>query len=109
MTRRASRDHTPAFKAKVAPAAIKDEMTLAQLSKHFDVHPNQITAWKALLQEGAADVFGAGSGAGRARPAIDVRRSQPPCARALSIGLDEIDASASAFRIPAHELPVQSR
>jgi transposase len=38
----------------VALAAIKGEMTLTQLAEHFDVHPNQITAWKALLQEGAA-------------------------------------------------------
>ena len=71
MTRRARRNHTPAFKAKVALAAIKGEMTLAQLAEHFDVHPNQITAWKALLQEGAANVFGAGSGP--TLPAIDVK------------------------------------
>jgi transposase-like protein len=43
----------PAFKAKVALAAVKGEMTLAQLAEHFDVHPNQITTWKAQLQEGA--------------------------------------------------------
>jgi transposase len=72
MTRRARRNHTPAFKAKVALAAIGGEMTLAQLAEHFDVHPNQITAWKALLLEGAADVFGAGSG-GPTPPAIDVK------------------------------------
>ena len=73
MTRRARRNHTPAFKAKVALAAIKGEMTLAQLAEHFDVHPNQITAWKALLQEGAANVFAAGGGDGPALPAIDVK------------------------------------
>ena len=73
MTRRARRNHTSAFKAKVALAAIKGEMTVAQLAKHFDVHPNQITAWKALLQEGAVDVFGAGSGGGPTPPAIDVK------------------------------------
>ena len=73
MTRRPRRTHTPAFTAKVALAAIKGEMTLAQLAEHFDVHPNQITAWKALLQEGAADVFGSGSGAGPTLPAIDVK------------------------------------
>ena len=71
MTRRARRNHTPAFKAKVALAAIKGDLTLAQLAEHFDVHPNQITTWKTLLQEGAADVFGAGGGA--APPAIDVK------------------------------------
>ena len=73
MTRPARRNHTSAFKAKVALAAIKGEMTVAQLAEHFDVHPNQITAWKALLQEGAAGVFGAGSGGGPTPPAIDVK------------------------------------
>jgi transposase len=73
MTRRPRRNHTPAFKAKVALAAIKGEMTLAQLAEHFDVHPNQITAWKALLAEGAAEVFGAGSGGGQTLPAVDVK------------------------------------
>ena len=71
MTRRPRRNHTPAFKAKVALAAIKGEMTLAQLAEHFDVHPNQVTAWKALLLEGAADVFGGGGGP--TPPAIDVK------------------------------------
>ncbi len=44
MTRRARRNHTPAFKAQVALAAIKGELTLGQLAEQFDVHPNQITA-----------------------------------------------------------------
>ena len=45
LSKRARRQHAPAFKAKVALAAIKGEMTLAQLAEHFDVHPNQITQW----------------------------------------------------------------
>ena len=72
MSRRARRTHTPAFRAKVALAAIKGEMTLAQLAEHFDVHPNQITQWKVQLQELAANVFGPG-GQGTAQPAIDVK------------------------------------
>jgi transposase len=72
MKRRPRRNHTPAFKAKVALAAIKGDRTLAQLSEHFDVHPNQITTWKAQLEGGAADVFGAGSGKA-AEPVVDVK------------------------------------
>ncbi len=52
MTRRPRRNHSPAFKAKVALAAVKGEKTLAELAQQFDVHPNQITAWKAQLGGG---------------------------------------------------------
>ena len=62
MSRRARRNHTPAFKAKVAIAAIKGDRTLGELAEQFDVHPNQITTWKAQLEGGAADVFGSGNG-----------------------------------------------
>src|SRR5260221_6484879 len=73
MTRRPRRNHTPAFKAKVAIAAIKGDRTLTQLAEQFDVHPNQITLWKAQLEDGAADVFGPGGGKGAAPPAVDVK------------------------------------
>jgi transposase len=72
MSRRPRRNHTPAFKAKVALAAVKGERTIAQLAEHFDVHPNQITAWKAQLEGGASEVFGSGSAA-PAAPAVDVK------------------------------------
>jgi transposase len=73
MSRRARRNHTPAFKAKVALAAINGEMTLSELAQLFDVHPNQITAWKAQLQEGAVNVFGPG---GRQRSGATCRRRE---------------------------------
>jgi transposase len=57
----------------VALAAIKGDRTLAQLAEQFDVHPNQITSWKAQLESGAADVFGAGGGSSAAQPAVDVK------------------------------------
>jgi transposase len=50
MNRRPRRNHTATFKAKVALAAIKGDRTLAQLAEQFDVHPNQITSWKAQLR-----------------------------------------------------------
>ena len=71
MTKRTRRTHSPAFKAKVALAAIKGEKTLAELAQQFAVHPNQITAWKAQLVGGAAEVFGASGGA--TAPAVDVK------------------------------------
>jgi transposase len=73
MTRRPRRNHTPAFKAKVALAAIKGDRTLAQLAEQFDIHPNQTTSWKAQLEGGAADVFGPGGGKGAAQPTVDVK------------------------------------
>jgi len=57
MTRRKRRNHSSAFKAKVALAAVKGEHTLAELSEKFDVHPNQIQDWKKRLVESAEDVF----------------------------------------------------
>ena len=73
MSRRARRNHTPAFKAKVALAAIRGQNTVADLAQHFDVHPNQITQWKTQLQEGAAGVFGSAAGIGDNTPPIDVK------------------------------------
>ena len=73
MTRRARRTHSPAFKAKVALAAIKGEKTLAELAQQYDVHPNQITAWKAELAEGAAGVFGSGPARISAAPVVDLK------------------------------------
>src|SRR5262245_23546083 len=72
MSRRPRRNHAPGFKAKVALAAIKGDRTLAELAEHFDVHPNQITTWKAQLENGAADIFNP-NGATTAQPAIDVK------------------------------------
>ena len=73
MSRRPRRNHTPAFKAKVALAAVRGELTLAELAQQFDVHPNQVTQWKAQLLEGAAGVFGSAAGSGLAAPAVDLK------------------------------------
>ncbi len=59
--KRPRRNHSPAFKAKVALEALKGEKTVAQLAAHYDVHANQITSWKTQLLENAAGIFGAGA------------------------------------------------
>lgn len=71
MTRRTRRNHTPAFKAKVALAALKGDKTLSELSQHFDVHTKQISAWRAQLLEGASGVFG-GEPTTASAPSVDV-------------------------------------
>ena len=77
-TKRTRRNHRPALKAKVALAAVKGEKTLAELASQFDVHPNQITTWRAQLMGGAAGVFGPDGHNEPAEPAIDVKTCATP-------------------------------
>jgi transposase len=72
MARRPWRNHRPAFKAKVAVAAIKCEKTLLEVAQAFDVHPNQIKQWRDQLLEGATGVFGEAA-KGVPEPVIDVK------------------------------------
>lgn len=55
MTRR--RNHSPAFKAKVALEALKGEKTLSELSSQYGVHANQISTWKKQLLKASPDIF----------------------------------------------------
>ena len=56
--RRKRRNHSTAFKAKVAVAALKGDRTQAELAEDFDVHPNQIMDWRKQLLENVDQVFG---------------------------------------------------
>ena len=51
------RKFTGAFKAKVAIEALKERQSLAEISKHFEVHPNIISKWKKEFLENSAQVF----------------------------------------------------
>ncbi len=60
MPKRPRRNHSAAFKAKVALEELKDGQTLVELAERFQVHPNQITEWKKQLLERAEEVFAKG-------------------------------------------------
>ena len=49
--------HSADFKAKVALEAIREEQTLAELSKKYGVHPNQISTWKRAAIENMSTAF----------------------------------------------------
>ena len=54
--------HSPAFKAKVALAALQREHTISELASRVEGHPSQIHAWRKALVQGAPQLFASGSG-----------------------------------------------
>ncbi len=79
--RRKRRNHSPAFKAKVAFAALKGEKTMAQLSSEYDVHVNQIQAWRNQLKEHMSSLFDTG---------IEQRRNQDAEVKSLQAKIGEL-------------------
>ena len=51
------RNHSAAFKAKVALAAAKGDKTIAELASQYEVHPTQIAQWKKQLLDSLPDIF----------------------------------------------------
>lgn len=51
------RNHSAAFKARMALEAVRGDKTIAEIAAHHEVHPNQVTAWKGQLLENAAAIF----------------------------------------------------
>ena len=104
MTKRPRRNHSPAFKAKVALSAVRGEKPLAELAQQFDVHPNQITQWRSQLLEGAAGVFGSAPKGMPAAPSIDVNTLHAKIGELtlandfLEVALDKAGLLASAKR-----------
>ena len=81
MSKRTRRNHSPAFNAKVALAAIKSlplrrqgvRRRWLELAQLHDVHPTHIMAWRVQLVEGAAGLFGAGSVGKSSEPEVDLK------------------------------------
>jgi transposase len=74
MTTTKRRNHSPAFKAKVALEALRGEKTAAELAARYEVHPNQIGSWKKQLLEASPDVFAGKTGGADKGREDEVRR-----------------------------------
>ena len=97
MAKRPRRNHSAAFKAKVALEAMKGDQTLVELSERFQVHPNLITEWKKVLLERASEVFDKGKHSGEP----DVKELHAKIGQLamendfLSVALGRIDGSSA--------------
>ena len=100
MSRRARRNHSPVFKAKVALAAIKGDRTIVQLSEQFDVHANQITDWKDQLVAHAVEVFERGSSGKASPPAVDIKTLHAKIGE-LTLENDFLEAALGKAGLPS--------
>ncbi len=62
MTKRTRRKINATLKAKIALEALREQATVADLAQRYQVHPNQIYAWKKQLVEQATRAFESGNG-----------------------------------------------
>jgi len=85
MSKRPRRNHAPACKAKVALEAQKGDQTMVELAERYQVHPSQITEWKKLLLEHAADIFGRDKKAEQSPSVKDLHAKKGGCSSRDSV------------------------
>lgn len=62
MVKRTRRNHSPAFKAKVALEALREQETVAEIARRYKLHTNVVTNWKRQLAQNVERAFEAGGG-----------------------------------------------
>jgi transposase len=67
------KQHTAAFKAQVALAAVQGERTINELASHYGVHPTMIHTWKKQLLENVEELFARGGAPSTANDAATQR------------------------------------
>jgi len=97
MSQAIRRNHSPAFKAKVALAVLRGDQTISELAKRFDVHPNLITQWKSLLVDKAADVF---SGGKTAKKEPDITALHAKIGK-LTLEMDFLESALDRIGVPS--------
>jgi transposase-like protein len=60
MGKRSRRNHSPAFKAKVALEAVREQESVAEIARRYGLHGNVVANWKRQLAENVERVFEAG-------------------------------------------------
>ncbi len=83
MTQRTRRKIDGALKAKIALEALREQATVADLAQRYQVHPNQIYAWKKQLLDQAARAFESGNGEGTADREREIEKLHAKSASSL--------------------------
>jgi len=60
MGKRTRRNHSPAFKAKVALEAVREQESVGEIARRYKLHANVVANWKRQLAENVARVFETG-------------------------------------------------